>query len=222
MEIREAIRQRHSVRAFRDEPVSRETLTALLEVARWSPSGVNSQPWRVEVVTGASLRRLVAALVAACGEEAPVTPDYSYYPAAPLEPFDSRRRACGQGLHETLGIRRDDAVARREAWLANFRFFDAPAALLLFMDRRLGQGAWIDLGMFWQSLMLAALAFGLGSCAQASIASQPQLMRRHVGLGEENLFLGALAVGYPDPDAAINRFRPGREEVAGFARFHHE
>jgi nitroreductase len=56
------LRRTRQIREFTDEPVSREVLDALADVARWSGSGRNAQPWRFIVVTNpATIRNLAAA-----------------------------------------------------------------------------------------------------------------------------------------------------------------
>ena len=51
MELLEAIKSRKSIRAFKPDQVPREVLTELLDVARWAPSGTNTQPWEFIVLT---------------------------------------------------------------------------------------------------------------------------------------------------------------------------
>ena len=52
MELYEAIRARHSIRAFKPEPVDRRVLLRLLEAAAAAPSSMNAQPWRYHIATG--------------------------------------------------------------------------------------------------------------------------------------------------------------------------
>ncbi|WP_027190280.1 nitroreductase family protein [Fundidesulfovibrio putealis] len=51
MTVQEAIANRRSIRKFTDQPVTRELLLELIEAARLSPSGCNSQPWRFRLIT---------------------------------------------------------------------------------------------------------------------------------------------------------------------------
>ncbi|MBF0108166.1 MAG: nitroreductase [Magnetococcales bacterium] len=219
MDVVEAILDRRSVRGFLDRPVSRETLTSILETARWSPSGVNLQPWRVVVATGRTLAVLKERLTAQALSGAPAAPDYRFHPEIWKEPYLGRRRSCGFGLLEAMGIDRADGVRRRAAWLANYSFFGAPAALLLFMDRDLGQGGWMDMGMFIQTVLLAIHAHGLGGCPQAATADYPDVVRSILGVERQFLLLGSLAVGHPDPGALANGWRTSRMTVAEFATF---
>jgi nitroreductase len=220
MDTLDALRRRASTRAFLDHPVDDATLHAILDAARWAPSGVNVQPWDVAVVRGATKARIGAAILAARAAGTPENPDYRYYPAEWAEPYKSRRRACGLALYKAQGIGRDDEVKRLESWNANYRFFDAPVGLFVFLDRRLGQGAWLDLGMFMQSIMLAATSLGLATCPQASVADFPDIVRRALGREDEALLVGGIALGYADPNAPVNQYRTEREPVDAFTRFY--
>lgn len=220
MDVIQAIEGRRSIRGFLRRPVSREVVESILQTARWSPSGVNLQPWRVEVVMGDTLSRLCGRLTAQAEAGVPKNPDYQFHPDTWKEPFLGRRRACGFGLIHAMGIEREDEVGRKWAWLANYSFFGAPAALLLFMDRSLGQGAWMDMGMFLQTVMLTAVAHGLGTCPQASVADYPDTVREMLDVDGQYLLLGSLALGYPDPQALSNTLRTSRLNVEEFATFH--
>lgn len=220
MDLLDAMHGRRSIRAYLSRPVEREVIEAVLEAARWAPSGVNTQPWDVAVVTGATKARIAGNILAARAAGEAERPDYRYYPAEWHEPYKSRRRACGLAMYAALGIGRADEVKRLEAWNANYRFFDAPAGLLFFLDRRLGQGAWLDLGMFMQNVMLAAEAHGLATCPQASIADYPDLVRAALGREDDAILVAGMALGYPDPGASVNAFRTEREPVESFARFY--
>lgn len=220
MDILEAIRTRHSTRAFLDQPVSRATIEAILDAARWAPSGVNMQPWEVAVVTGETKRRITDAIIAARDAGAPENPDYSYYPEQWDEPYKSRRKASGLALYQALGIGRDDVEARKAAWYRNYHFFGAPAGLLFFVDARLAKGSWIDMGMFLQNVMLAARTHGLATCPQAALAEYPGIVREILAMPAGKLLVCGMALGYEDLTAPVNRYRTGREPVNGFTTWH--
>jgi nitroreductase len=74
MEILEAIRTRRSIRKYKSTPIPEGVLKEVLSAARMAPSGVNSQPWKLIVVTDEDIKRR---LVPACNgqkfiAEAPV------------------------------------------------------------------------------------------------------------------------------------------------------
>ncbi|HJX17911.1 MAG TPA: nitroreductase family protein, partial [Acidiferrobacterales bacterium] len=148
MDVLEAMRGRKSTRAYLDKPVARATVESILDAARWAPSGVDSQPWKVAVVSGTTKERISSDLLAARTAKQPENPDYAYYPSEWQEPYKSRRKATGLALYRALNIGKDDPLARLKAWNNNYRFFGAPVGLLFFVDRALAQGAWVDMGMF--------------------------------------------------------------------------
>ena len=216
MNVEEAIVGRYSCRAYLDKPVPRELIEKLLDTARWSPSGANIQPWQVAVVQGETKVRLSEVLIAAFDSGAKPDPDYTYYPRAWVEPYKGRRFECGMALYRALEIDRDDKARRLEVWKDNYRFFGAPVALFFFIDRVMEQGAWLDMGMFIQSLMLAAREQGLESCPQASVADYPGVVRKVLGVADDKLLLCGLSLGYPDPDHPVNNYRTDREPVENF------
>ena len=219
MDVIDALRQRKSTRAFLDRPVERSLLEALLEAAGHAPSGANTQPWQVAVVSGARKQALQTHLEAAYAEGIPGEMDYQYYPLEWLEPYKTRRVACGKQLYAALDIARDDKQRRRQQWAANYRAFDAPVALFVFMDSGLQTGSFMDCGMFLQSLMLAAVDKGLASCPQAALAEYPAIVKGFLGYPDDVILLCGMALGYEDKQAAVNSYRVPREPVESFARF---
>jgi nitroreductase len=220
MDVLEAMRERRSTRAFLDRPVARATVEAILEAARWAPSGVNAQPWQVAVVTGAIKDRISEALLAARKQREPERPDYAYYPHEWVEPYKGRRKATGLALYAALQISKDDAFARLKAWNNNYRFFGAPLGLLFFVDRALSQGSWVDMGMFIENVMLAARAHGLETCPQASLAEYPDIVRNLLGIPDSRALVCGMALGYADAAHPVNSYRTAREPVSAFMSWH--
>ena len=154
MDVLEAMRDRISTRAFLDKPVSRETIGAVLEAARWAPSGTNTQPWRVAAVSGETKRVVCERMVTAFREGRESNMDYKYYPDHFSEPYRSRRFACGKALYQALGIERNDRERRKEQWEKNYQGFGAPVELFIFVEDVLEKGSWVDAGMFIQNTLL--------------------------------------------------------------------
>jgi nitroreductase len=216
----EAINTRRSIRAYLDKPVPAETIRELLTLAGRAPSGSNLQPWKVYVMTGAVLGRFTRALQRAFVSREPGhRREYKYYTEPVFEPYLARRRECGWGLYGLLGIGKGDREKSRAYRARNYEFFGAPAGLVFTIDRRLEQGSWLDYGMFLQTIMLAARGFGLHTCAEAAIAEFPQLVRRELGIDEGEVVICGMALGYADPDAAINGFQPPRLAVDEYVKF---
>lgn len=141
MSVSKAIMGRHSTRAFLDKPVSPEIISQILEIARFAPSGVNTQPWQVVAVTKEYQKRIGDAIVQARDSGIPENPDYHYYPTEWVEPYKSRRKACGLALYSSLHIEMHEKEKRKIAWYRNYYFFGAPAGLLFFLDRNLEKGS---------------------------------------------------------------------------------
>ena len=219
--IDDAMTSRQSVRTYTDEAVSKADLHHILDVARYAPSGTNTQPWKVYAVGGAAKQALSAAILTeyqSHGERS--TREYEYYPSDWFEPFLGRRRACGWGLYGSMGITRADKDLMAEQRGRNYLFFGAPAGLLFTINRRLNTGSWLDLGMFMQNVMTAARGRGLHTCAQASFADYPDIVRAHVNIADDEILVCGMAIGYGDLSTPENIWRTEREPVEGFAEFY--
>lgn len=220
MDVLEAMRGRKSTRAYLDKPVARATVESILDAARWAPSGVDSQPWKVAVVTGTTKERISSDLLAARTAKLPENPDYAYYPSEWQEPYKSRRKATGLALYQALNIGKDDPLARLKAWNNNYRFFGAPVGLLFFVDRALAQGAWVDMGMFIENVMLAACGHGLDTCPQAALAEYPDIVRGILNFPNTHALVCGMALGYADQAHPVNNYRTEREPVSAFTSWH--
>ncbi len=218
--IDDAISSRHSVRSFLDRPVARETIEEILEVARFAPSGTNTQPWLVYVL-GGEVKKALSAEILADHEVHPEREEreYEYYPTDWFEPYLGRRRACGWGLYGSLGIERGQKDRMGEQRARNYTFFDAPIGMMFTIERRLTVGSWMDLGMFLQNVMLAARGHGLHTCPQAAFANYHTIIRRHLPIPDEEIVVCGMAIGYRNPDAPENVWRTDRDPVSGFTRW---
>jgi nitroreductase len=219
MNVSDALRQRKSTRAFLATPVPHEKIHAILDAARFAPSGVNAQPWQVAVVSGEKKNELTRALEEEFRNNGLGEMDYHYYPLEWHDPYKKRRVACGAKLYTALGIERHDKTRRLEQWIANYHAFGAPVVLFFFIDKQLQKGSYMDVGMFLQSLMLAAVEEGLATCAQAALGQYPQLVKKALGYDPDTVLLCGMALGYEDTAAPVNNYRTEREEVATFTRF---
>ena len=162
-DVFQALSSRRSVRAFRpDKPVERQVVEQILALAARAPSGTNTQPWKVRVVSGAARDKLSARLLQAYDtDEADCEEEYRYYPEQWVEPYLSRRIQLGKSLYALAGVAKGDRPAMKRQLGLNYRFFDAPVGLFICIDRRLEVGSWLDLGTFLMGIMLAARGFGL-------------------------------------------------------------
>jgi len=221
MNVETALRQRSSIRAFSNTPVARELIASILEIARFSPSGSNIQPWHVHVVTDDARAQIVRDVRHAAEFERHLHPPaYNYYPPQWRDPYLARRRACGWGLYSLLGITKGDRVRGLQQELRNFDFFDAPVGLFFFIDDDIPYGGWLDYGMFLQSIMLVAQSKGLATCPQAAWAPFHRIIRRVVGAPESQTLICGIALGYADNTAAVNSYRPQRVDADEFTTWH--
>ena len=218
-----AITSRRSIRAFLPTPVPETTIREILEVASRAPSGTNTQPWKVHVLTGASRQRLSDAITAVHDdpvERARHVEEVDYYPREWISPYIDRRRKVGWDLYGLLDIGKTDKHRMHAQHGRNYAFFDAPVGLIFTIDRILAQGSWLDYGMFLQNIMIAARGRGLDTCPQAAFTPFHRVIRRELGLGDHEAVVCGMALGHADPDAVANRLTTVRASVDEFTTFH--
>ncbi|CEJ87338.1 hypothetical protein VHEMI04384 [[Torrubiella] hemipterigena] len=209
MSLETAILSRHSTRLFLPKPVPMDAIEMAIRLANHAPSDSNIQPWKLYILTGASLKNLSDALTAAATEhklpKIPVLP----------EKYTPRRMEFGGLLYgQGWGVARDDQPNRLNAALRNYSFFGAPVGLLICMDSELEGEEALSVGLFLQNLLLAFTSMGLGSCAQISIAQYEDVVKREVKIGDQLKVLCGVAVGYEDTEANDNKIRTPRDSVA--------
>ncbi|OYT88235.1 MAG: nitrobenzoate reductase [Burkholderiales bacterium PBB6] len=220
--VHAAITSRRSIRAYLPTQVPRATIERILQVAARAPSGTNTQPWQVHVLTGAALQRLTDKVSAAFDDpasRAAHTEEYAYYPEKWVSPYIDRRRQVGWDLYSLLGIGKADKDRMHAQHARNFRFFDAPVGLIFTIDRVMQQGSWLDYGMFIQSVMVAARGEGLDTCPQAAFTQFHRVIAEELQLAPEQMVVCGMALGHADPSAIENTLVTQREPVSGFARF---
>lgn len=201
---------RRSVRGFRPDPVPADVLERVMRMAQFAPSNCNVQPWSAHIVSGAAAERMRTLLHDAAVAQVPLTPDY---PLTGSRPGDYRRRQIdsAKALFAATGVARDDMAARTESFLRNFRFFDAPHAMFLFMPDWADMREAADVGMFAQSFMLALTACGLASCAQGALSHHAAIVRRELGVDADQKLLFGIAFGYEDESHPANATRTTRD-----------
>lgn len=217
-----AITSRRSIRAFLDKPVERDEIARILDVAARAPSGTNTQPWKVYVLTGAARARLSNAILAVNadpGQAREHTEEYAYYPREWTSPYIDRRRKVGWDLYSLLGLGRDNKAGMAAQHARNYAFFDAPVGLVFTIDRIMAQGSWLDYGMFLQNIMTAARARGLDTCPQAAFTQYHRIISAELDLPASEMVVCGMALGWADPARVENTLVTEREPSHGFARF---
>ena len=220
------ITARHSVRAFLDTPVDTQTIKDILTVASRAPSGTNTQPWKVYVVTGDTRAQLIDNIFAAKQAIAddPSLADkfqetYPYYPTEWISPFIDRRRENGWGLYGLLGIQKGDKEKMAAQQDRNFKLFDAPVGLFFTVNKVMGTGLKMDIAMMIQNVMIAAKARGLDTCPQAAFNHFHPVVLETIGAGDDEELVCTVALGYADESDIVNTFITPRVPVDEFAVF---
>jgi nitroreductase len=219
MNVDEAVRRRRSVRGFLPDEIPEATLREVFELAQWSPSNCNVQPWTPHVVSGEALKRLREALVAAGMRDQPIKPDWPA-DAKFTGIYRQRQVDAAQKLYGAMGVERNDVVGRKMAYIRNHAFFDAPHAVLIFMAEPFDTREAADIGMYAQTLMLALIARGIASCAQGALGLFPEIVREHLCVPANDKLLFGISFGYEDRNIKANAARVGRADIDNAVRFH--
>ena len=221
-----AITSRMSTRAFTQQPVPRDAITQMLDVAARAASGTNTQPWKVYVLQGAPRDSLVRKVCAAhdavrADPELAKTfaEEYDYYPTKWASPYIDRRRENGWSLYGLLGIGKGDKDKMHAQHQGNYRFFDAPVGLMFTVDRILGRGSLVDYGMFLEALMVAARGRGLHTCPQAAWNPFAKIILPHIGAAADEMLVCGMSLGYADESHIVNTFRTPRVPAGDFTRW---
>jgi nitroreductase len=217
-----AITSRRSIRAFLPTPVAQDDIEALLQVAARAPSGTNTQPWKVYVLTGAMKAALSGKILAAYADPEQNklhTEQYAYYPREWVSPYIDRRRKVGWDLYTLLGLTRDNKAGMASQHARNFTFFDAPVGLIFTIDRIMEQGSWLDYGMFLQNIMVAARGRGLDTCPQAAFTQFHRIIGETLGLPDGETVVCGMSLGFADPSRIENSLVTEREPVEKFVKF---
>lgn len=216
---------RRSVRGFSNQEVPREVIESILEIASYSASGMNIQPWKVHIVTGPARSRMTARILEL--EENPISSEaldepYQYYPREWVSPYIERRRKVGWDLYGLLGIKKGDKAGMHTQHGRNYAFFDAPVGLFFTMERAMEVGSFIDCGMFLQSIMIAARGRNLHTCVQAAFLKYHKLIFEELNISNDHILICGMSLGFADPDRVENTLSTVRESVASFTVFHDE
>ena len=218
MEVLEAIAARKSIRGFAPDPVPVEILRGVLEAATHAPSAMNSQPWEFYVLGGEVLASVKRANAEKLNAGIPPNPEHLVVGWGPDSVYRNRQVALAKQIFQLMDISRDDAAGRAQWLQRGFRFFDAPAAVVIVVDSSLREGApLLDIGAVMQSICLAALTYGLGTCIEDQGVMYPDVIREFTGMPESKRIVISIAIGYPDGQFAANRVDSAREPLDGIS-----
>jgi len=211
VDIIEAIKLRKSIRGYKTDPVPKEIIKEILEIATRAPSSMNTQPWEFTVIAGDALDKLRKANIEklSAGE----TPGMEVSRHGYQGVYRERQVALGMQLFKLMGIDREDREKRQQWMMKGFRCFDAPAAIIVSSDKSLGEAAQFDLGAVTQTIALTALNYGLGTCIMGQGIMFPDAVREITGIPESKTMSICITIGYPDDDFPANRLYSERESL---------
>ena len=214
MDIIEALTKRKSIRGYKPDPVPRHVLEQILELASHAPSAMNTQPWEFTVLTGEALEKVRRSNIDLLNSGVPPSPEHVVTSWPKESIYRQRQVDLAKQLFQLMDIPREDKE-KRGKWLERgFRYFDAPAAIIISTDRSLSEsGPLLDIGAAIQTICLAALHFGLGTCIEDQGTMYPQVLREYAHIPESKRIIAAIAIGYPDWDFPANRVESEREPV---------
>lgn len=218
MDAIECIKTRMSIRKFKPEPVPLEQLKKIIEIARWSPSYKNTQPWEVVIITGKKKEELSKILIELLENGTKPCPDIPEPKSWP-ESLQKRIDSLMMKRSELIGVDMYSAEALKKAKIANFNFYGAPHGIFLFHDSSLGTWSIFDMGLFAQSLMLAAHANGIGTVPQAFLTDYAKYIKEFLEIPESKRLVIGFSIGYPDLSSPLNQFRTDRVNVEEIVRF---
>ncbi len=219
MELLEGIETRRSCRGFQPIPIKKEIIQQILKAGGRSPSYTNTQPWEVAVVTGKKKDQLseILSLKSQAGEAPNADlPLPKIWPPA----LDARAREHGARRFKALGIDRANEQQRKDMQLQNLKFYGAPCALFLFMEKGLPLWSIYDMGLFTENLCLVARTFGLETCLQASLVNYAEAVRDFLGLPNTKTLVIGISIGYPNWEAPLNGYYSTRMAIEEFTKWY--
>ena len=214
MDVIEAIKKRKSIRGYKPDPVPKHVLGQILELASHAPSAMNTQPWEFTVLTGETLENVRRGNIDLLNSGVPPNPEHVVTSWPKESIYRQRQVDLAKQLFQLMDIPREDKEKRAEWLERGFRYFDAPAAIIISTDRCLSEsGPLLDIGAVIQTICVTALHFGLGTCIEDQGTMYPQVLRKYAHIPESKRIIAAIAIGYPDWDFPANKVESEREPI---------
>ncbi|MEJ2286215.1 MAG: nitroreductase [Desulfobacterales bacterium] len=212
--IIEAIRTRKSIRDFTADPVPQHILKKIIEVAVRAPSAENSQPWEFTIVAGDILDTIRKTNIEKLKSRALPHPDLSTEGLPRDSVYRRRQIEIAKQLFGLMDIPRED-LEKRDRWMElGFRYFNAPSAIVISMDRSLSYPRPIfDIGSITLTICLAALHYGLGTCIANQGIAYPEVLHKFAGIPESKRIVISIAIGYPNWHFPANKVVSEREPI---------
>ncbi len=215
MDLMTAIRERRSSRAYRAEPVPRKTIEEVLSLTVNAPSSNNLQPWEFIVVAGEEKDRLSRTLIKAYGEK-----QISCGSGA-VKPLPEACRQRGIANSESMRPYVDRIGTSVDSFIneGSCSFYGAPVAVIICLDDCFSARQMVDVGTAVGYLVLAAHALGLATCPIGLIAEYGDEIKDLLNIPENKKVVIGIALGYPDPDNPVSRFRSSRDDLSRLVRW---
>jgi len=215
MDLLKAIRERRSIRAYKPDPIPKERIEEILRLTIHAPSAINLQPWEFIVVIGEEKERLSRRLIKAYKEKQIACSPGN---VKPLPKTYGKRGAKTLALmkpfFEKMGVDIDQYINE-----GSCRFYGAPAAILFCLDDSFPKARLVDIGIALGYLVLTAHEFGLGTCPIGLINAYEDEIKDLLNIPENKTVVIGVALGYPDRDVPINRFKSTRDDLSRFVRW---
>jgi nitroreductase len=215
MDVLKTIRERRSTRAFKSTSVPRETIEEILRLTINAPSANNLQPWEFIVVMDDEKDRLSRSLTKAyeekqisCGSGA-VKPLPEAIRQRGVQTLESMKPYV-----ERIGTSVDSFINK-----GSCNFYGAPAAIIICLDDCFSARQMVDVGTAVGYLVLAAQAFGLATCPIGLIADYADEIKDLLNVPENKKVVIGVALGYPDRENAISRFKSSRADLSELVRW---
>lgn len=220
MDIMEAIRKRKSIRAYLPEPVPRDVMKELLEAAILAPTGSNSQPWKFYVVAGERKKQLDDVILKCLEESHTTSNELQMQHEGGDEEVQERISARRMELmREVMEILRNNDVPMETFATGSFKYFGAPVAIFVTMDKSLAENTLVAVGAAVENLMLLACEKGLGTCWIGMALMYSKEIRENLQIPDTERVITSLALGYPDNEAPINSFKADKDDLDTFVEW---
>ena len=183
MDLLEGLQTRRSIRAYSDQPITREQLREIIRLGTMAPSGRNNQPWRFVTI--------VAPRNQPQGSSDPQ--GNTIYSNRSLIPQQAAGNALSSGFRTTL---------QKLAQLTKYSHIieKAAACIVVFIDKTAMYHEVKDhqaMGACIQNLLLAAHGLGLGAVWLGEILKSEKEVRELCGLSNDMELMAVVALGHP-------------------------
>jgi len=215
MELWQAIRERKSIRAYKRDPIPKETLEEILRLTIHAPSAINLQPWEFIVVTGEEKERLGRKLIKAYREK-----QISCSPEN-VKPLPETYRQRGIASSESMEpyLKQIGVSFKQFTNEGSCNFYGAPVAIIICLDDSFSKARIVDIGVALGYLVLTAHGFGLATCPIGLITAYEDEIKDLLNIPENKNVIIGIALGYPDWENPVNRYKSPRENLDKLVRW---